>query len=318
MRIERIGPIITPTSHPAAGTNINGPSLVRVPDWVDDPLGRYYLYFADHKGDSIRLAYANQVTGPYTFHPGGALGLAASRFPTTTPQGIEPRSEIQRQAIEAEGYNEHFTPHIASPDVIVDHEHQRIWMAYHGLCADGTQLTRMAWSTDGRHFEADEPLVAFPYLRILPEPRDGVWLAMSMPGVVYRSTDLRSWEAGPMLFDINFRHCAITRRGPTLHVLWTRVGDAPEHLLHSTIEIGDNWSNADWTRWSPSEPVSVLYPDEPWEGADLPVEPSVRGQVTAPVCQLRDPAILDDGGRTWLLYCIAGESGIALAEITNL
>ena len=27
-------------------SNINGPSLVRVPEWVENPLGKYYLYFA--------------------------------------------------------------------------------------------------------------------------------------------------------------------------------------------------------------------------------------------------------------------------------
>jgi hypothetical protein len=33
--------------------------------------------------------------------------------------------------------------------------------------------------------------------------------------------------------------------------------------------------------------------------------------------QLRDPAIFeDDDGRTYLLYSVAGESGIAIAELT--
>jgi len=26
------------------GENINGPSLIRVPDWIENPLGKYYLY----------------------------------------------------------------------------------------------------------------------------------------------------------------------------------------------------------------------------------------------------------------------------------
>jgi hypothetical protein len=30
---------------------------------------------------------------------------------------------------------------------------------------------------------------------------------------------------------------------------------------------------------------------------------------------LRDPAIFEEHGRTWLLYAIAGESGLALAEL---
>ncbi len=212
MRVERLGPIITPDTHPAAGTNINGPSLIAVPPWVDQPLGRYYLYFADHKGSSIRLAFADDVAGPYRLHPPGALQLPDSLFPTETPTGIVTTSEIQAAAIEAEGYAAHFTPHIASPDVVVDHENRTIWMAYHGLCADGSQLTRMAQSSDGLHFEAHEPLVAFPYLRVLPERLDDGWLAMSMPGIVYRSADLLTWDAGPMLFDADFRHCALLRR----------------------------------------------------------------------------------------------------------
>ena len=291
---------------------------MRVPDWVEDPLGRYYLYFADHKGDSIRLAHADDIGGPYTLYPDGALGLAASRFATETPRDIVIRGEVQRAAVVAEGYDVHFTPHIASPDVVVDDGRHRIWMSFHGLCEDGSQLTRMAVSSDGVRFEVFEPPTAFPYLRIVPRPSNGRWLAMSMPGIVYSTDDLRRWTAGPMLFGNDFRHCALLRRGPTLHVFWTRVGDAPEHILHSTIDIGGDWTASDMATWQPAGPVSLLRPEEPWEGADLAVEPSARGQVTAKVCQLRDPAICVDDDRVWLLYCIAGESGIALAEITGV
>ena len=33
-------PIVTPASSPTLGENINGPSLIRVPPWVERPLGR--------------------------------------------------------------------------------------------------------------------------------------------------------------------------------------------------------------------------------------------------------------------------------------
>ena len=52
-------PLITLASSPSLGDNINGPSIVRVPDWVERPLGRYYMYFAHHMGAFIRLAYAD-------------------------------------------------------------------------------------------------------------------------------------------------------------------------------------------------------------------------------------------------------------------
>ena len=52
VRVERLldAPIIGPELDPSIGENIQGPSLIRVPDWIEDPLGTYYLYFADHKG----------------------------------------------------------------------------------------------------------------------------------------------------------------------------------------------------------------------------------------------------------------------------
>ena len=34
--------------------------------------------------------------------------------------------------------------------------------------------------------------------------------------------------------------------------------------------------------------------------------------------QLRDPAIFEEGGRTYLLYAVAGEEGIALAELEEI
>ena len=34
-----------------------------------------------------------------------------------------------------------------------------------------------------------------------------------------------------------------------------------------------------------------------------------------PVNQLRDPAIYEEDGRVYLLYTVAGERGIALAEV---
>ena len=60
MRVERFiqNPIITPSLDPRMGQNINGPSLIRVPDWLPNRLGNYYLYFAHHQGQYIRLAYS--------------------------------------------------------------------------------------------------------------------------------------------------------------------------------------------------------------------------------------------------------------------
>ena len=42
---------------------------------------------------------------------------------------------------------------------------------------------------------------------------------------------------------------------------------------------------------------------------------SARGLADGLAYQLRDPAIYREDDRTWLLYAVAGESGIALAEL---
>ena len=43
------------------GDNVSGPSLIRVPEWVDAPLGRYYLYFAHHDGRYIRRGESDRA-----------------------------------------------------------------------------------------------------------------------------------------------------------------------------------------------------------------------------------------------------------------
>jgi hypothetical protein len=84
LRIRRLdgNPIVRPEMDDRMGGNVQGPSLIRVPDWIPSPLGRYYLYFADHKGAYIRLAVADTLTGPWRMHRPGALTLAESGFPT--------------------------------------------------------------------------------------------------------------------------------------------------------------------------------------------------------------------------------------------
>jgi len=59
----------------------------------------------------------------------------------------------------------------------------------------------------------------------------------------------------------------------------------------------------------------VLRPERAWEGADAPLPRSLRSTAYGRVNQLRDPAIYEEDGRVFLLYAVAGESGIAIAEV---
>jgi hypothetical protein len=321
MRITRLlnRPIIGPDLHGSLGPNIQGPSLIRVPDWIPNPLGRYYLYFADHKGSWIRLAFADALTGPWRIHPPGALHLNDSHFPTTPPAAtpeqlaaVEARMKRAGMTISHDVLTEATTPHIASPDVHVDEANRRIVMYFHGLEGVGHQASRVALSSDGIAFQARPELLGRTYMRIWPHA--GQTYALAMPGVISRSADgLSGFREGPTLFNPNMRHAALLRRGTTLHVFWTQVGDAPESILHSTID-----TSGDWLDWRDSPPTAVLKPEHDWEGANAPVTPSIRSTAYGQVNQLRDPAIYEENGRVFLLYAVAGESGIAIAEIEGL
>lgn len=299
MRAERFpqNPIITPSLDPRMGENINGPSLIRVPEWLPNRLGNYYLYFGHHQGQYIRLAYADRLEGPWTVYSPGTLQL------DETP----------------------CFGHIASPDVHIDAANRQLVMYYHGpalskeqLIGDplterypflGGQRTFVAFSGDGIHFTTNTEILGPSYFRVF---RHGGWsYALGMPGIFFRSRDgSTNFESGLVLFSQDQRHTAVLVKGDTLFVFYSQAGDCPEHILCATIDL-----TGDWREWQASEPVSVLLPEIAYEGADLPLLPSERGAIHSRARQLRDPAIFQEDGRTYLLYSVAGENGIAIAEL---
>ena len=304
-------PIIRPHMDERMGSNINGPSLIRVPEWVEAPLGRYYLYFADHKGAYIRLAFADALAGPWRMHAPGTLTLGRSHFATGR---ADPASLSESARREAAGSIEQdpLQPHIASPDVHVDRDRREIRMYYHGMLEDGEQRTRVATSIDGISFEAHPEILGNSYFRVF---RHRGWhYALVMPGELRRSRDgLTGFESGPVLFCPEMRHAAVRCTGDALDVFWSRVGDAPERILYSRIRL-----EGEWTQWRDEGCSVVLEPEHAWEGAGLNVEPSVRGEINRLVRQLRDPCLYQEDGRTYLLYCGGGESGIGIAEVLGL
>lgn len=201
--------------------DINGPSLIRVPDWIENPLGRYYLYFAHHNGSYIRMAYADDLPGPYTIYKPGVLHLE----------------------------NTIFRSHIASPDVHIDDENRRLIMYFHGPYPEGGQQTAMSESTDGLNFAAHDVRLGTSYFRVFK------WNDMfyaSAFSKIYRSPDrnkpfeLRKTD----LFPWRVRHTAVLLKGDDMWVFQSRYGDAPEHIMVSTLKL-----TPDWNEWTPSEPV---------------------------------------------------------------
>ena len=300
--VERLpqNPIIRPEMLPRDdGSDINGPSLIRVPDWVQPRLGRYYLYFAHHKGTYIRMAYAEALEGPWRIYGPGTLHIEETVCDRPPPGTVKQR-------------------HIGSPDVHVDAVRHEIQMYFHGWVFVGgdpsgksayRQQTLLALSGDGLRFDAGTEALGDPYFRAFRWA--GMTYAMAMPGVVYRSADgLGGFVRGPTLFSDRMRHAALRVEGDVLSVFYTEVGDDPERILLSRVPL-----TPDWMRWQAGAPVEVLRPERDWEGVGCPPAPSRRGVVYDPVRQLRDPGLFEEAGDSYLLYTVAGERGIAIARL---
>lgn len=290
---RRCGAIITAGMLPGAdGDNIDGPSVIAVPSWVANPLGKFYLYFANHRGTYIRMAYANDIRGPWTIYGGGVLDLADC-----------PACD----------------DHVASPDVYVDDAEERIVMSFHSpaVAEGGTQRSFLALSDDGLTFDALPAVVGPSYSRHFYH--NGYhYMAMGALGCrMYRSLDgVTGWTLGPTILpssDVEpfARHVAVRKEGDALRVFYTRKGDAPERIFSGLIDL-----RLPWLSWTVVGMDEVMRPVEVYEGANVPVAPSAPGPANNPENALRDPCIYEADGRIWMIYAGAGESCLALAELT--
>ena len=267
--------------------NMNGPSLIKVPAWVAEPLGAYYLYFSHHKGGYIRMAYADNIAGPYTIYEPGVMDKEDG----------------------AGG------DHIASPDMIIDEENQQIRMYYHMERSDTntTQLTFVALSNDGLSFTTLPQQLGRPYFRTFwYKDRYYAWSKDHSNGGMLQRGDaqgLSEFEYGNSCITLA-RHSAVWVRGDWLYLFYTRIYDKPETIYVTRIDM-----RKPFEQWSCPLGVKLLSPELDWEGADLPVQSSAPGVAHGRVHELRDPAIYEEGGKLYIAYTYAGETGIALAEL---
>ena len=313
-------PLITVSSSATLGGNVNGPTVIRVPSWVQNPMGKYYMYFANHMGDFVRFAYADAVTGPWTIHDPGVLHVKDTAFFRPQPDPPETRAD--------------FYTHVASPEVLVDQARRRVILWMHGWWTSGErwpaslpearawarergygQYTQVAESSDGVHFTVRPTIIRTSYLRVFEH--GGAFYGVSRLGAISRASDpMASFELGPSLFRgttyaNRVRHVALVLRGERLFVFFTGIGDAPERVLMSSVSL-----TGEWRTWQASNPVEVLAPEAAYECTGLPNAPSEAGDIDGPARQLRDPFVFEDEGRAFLFYSTCGEQGIAAAEIT--
>jgi len=317
-------PLVSVRSDPSVGDNVNGPSVIEVPGWVKNPLGKYYMYFAHHRGTHIRLAYANSLHGPWKVYVPGVLDVSATALFRAQP---DPPYEI---------YGVY--THVASPEVLVDDVNKRIIMWVHGQFSDGkrwpddpleahewlrkngyNQVTQVTTSSDGLHFTAQPAISPEPYLRVFQH--GGEYYGVVRLGNLVRAVDpLKPFESGPNPFrdtpySNKVRHVALFVEGDTLHLFLSVIGAAPESILHTTMPLIGDWKN-----WKVGAFDEVLKPEARYECPDWPVRASEVGEIYGAARQLRDPAIYVEkaaGGkdRLTLFYTVCGEQGIAAADV---
>ena len=274
--------------------SFTSPSLLRAADFMTDPYnlpwGTYYLYFANHKGGHIRMAYADDLQGPWTIYNDGNAVLRLS----------DNLDYMQR--------------HVASPNVHWDPVAQQFVMYFHSELPLGPdvfeQRTFVATSADGLDFTLYDPDVAiaedevlgenyFAAFRYVGKP-EGPYFALSTRGPIYESSSpLTGWTPGPAVFaDIaDFRHFGVRVVGDCLWVFYSIKEAIPEQILVKTIDL--TLPFADWPASfdaSPEEPV--LTPSTVYENEIV-----------------LDPFVYSEDGRFSLLYSTDDEAGIAIAEL---
>lgn len=280
--------------------NINGPSLIKVPEWLPHRLGNYYLYFANHRGPHIHLAYADTLRGPWKLSP-------------QEPLSVNDVAVVNNEILDQRS-------HVASPDIYIDEVHHKIRMYFHFRLPNLGHRSSVAESSDGVNFTIRQGSIGKTYMRHWVY--NNAFYFVDKKGRLSCSIDgLTNFEpGGKQIYEKTFdeqthaylRHTALRLVGNKLKIFFTRIGDAPESILQSTIKL-----NADWSSWQPSAPRLIAQPETIYEGVDLPIEPSKKGDAKTRLHQLRDPAIFVEKDDVYLLYAVAGENGIAIAKLVK-
>mmetsp|Transcript_15904 Transcript_15904/g.20375 ORF Transcript_15904/g.20375 Transcript_15904/m.20375 type:complete len:1265 (-) Transcript_15904:147-3941(-) len=333
-----VNPIVFPSSHGRyVGSNVGGPSVIKVPDWIpaSESLGKFYMYFAHHNGKGIRLAYADNIQGPWSITEKAVLHIR-----------------------NCPGYD-----HVASPDVHLDADRQKIIMYFHSPSRSTRpfrkQSTYCAISEDGMHFSVvgwdpesieksnlsvDEVSILRQrcnlgpfYFRVFRirgrlyalarnNRSGGIWIRK--PGAPQH--DINNpipWERGNNIFS-QMRHCfvVVSPDHDSLKVFYSRVGDSPEGIYVSTVDV----SSDDWLNWKESgEPKAVYFPKDLWEGgkcqdtscncivrsSDKTTKSGMSKRKRLAARNVRDPCLLDFGGDTWMFYAGGGETGIGVTRL---
>jgi len=198
MKVNRLGEVINRAMIPAgiAADNINGPVVFRRPNFFT-PGPDWIMYFAHHKGSSIRQATADNIEGPWQVLPSTILEL--NKIP---------------------GYD-----HIASPEVVV---HDTFLELYYHCPYGDFQYTFVATTKNGVDWEYGTEVQGMFYMRII-EDNYAVAKYKNDGGIAYKRKGSSFEEVRKIL--PNMRHCAYHNH----KLYWSCIGDSPESIFRGTL-----------------------------------------------------------------------------------
>jgi hypothetical protein len=347
IRIDSAQPLITQAMFTELGVeeegeNINGPSIIRIPDWIvpenrANINARYYMYFGHHTGKYIRMAWASELAGPWELYHVGSDVEVGNR-------GV---LDLGGDKIYLENGIVIPNNHLASPDAHVDDENQQIILYFHSGSSTyvndqevSAQVTYVSTSSTGLNFYDNiQPVIlGSSYFRVFEY--DKYMYSLKNDATPMRALDANDpwtapddfdfteylWEKHPdnpfakdiiedgyETSELRVRHTGVRVYGDELHVFYSRRGDAPERIQMSTIDL----SVGDWELWDATyPPVELFSALEGWEGGQYAIEPSETSSAPENVNQLRDPYFFEDSDSLlYLFYTGCGEDAIGYVQV---
>jgi regulation of enolase protein 1 (concanavalin A-like superfamily) len=239
------------------------PSVFHAGDYLDDPLGEWYLYFAPHNAPAgIMLMYADDLEGPWTEYqadPENPAPIIASDW--------APYYDVS---------------HVSSPDVIWHEETDEIFLYFHGE----NSTTRYASSTDGISFEYGDRVVwnelggprvsETSYARVFPHPDPSSGYAYGMFYMGNETDNIRRIRLAESVDGIT----------------WTVD---PDYVVAPGPEEGTNVSGADLWEWEGQH--YVIYHASSGNSYARTIDPTLRDVGSTPILLHRASGVGDDVGR---------------------
>jgi|SaaInlStandDraft_1057018.scaffolds.fasta_scaffold05641_4 hypothetical protein len=206
--------------------SIAGPAILRVPKWVYNFLGKYYLCFSHHRANFIRLAHADMPLECGSIYDPGAYGLAESGLFHLDAAVLPVKDGLKK-------IWQNFSIYIANIGDVIDKANQRFVMFYHGQRDKLSQVVGIASAVDGVAFGDLTQQIVGAYTHRCAHKYDHYLLGS--PGILFHSNRklMAYYPRDYSFFESNFWHFTLAVRTNNPTMIWSWGGDYHECALRS-------------------------------------------------------------------------------------